>query len=519
MQLLASADQMQGYDRKAIRSAGIPGAILMENAGRACVEVLASRIPALSGKRVAVVCGKGNNGGDGFVIARHLLNRGCVVQVVLLGRKRDVGGDARTNLGIILRLLRTYRPMLTFFEVPPKGPFPRLSSPDVIIDAVLGTGFSGALRGLYAKAVDWINRQHSFVLSVDIASGVNASTGEVEERAVKADLTVTMGLAKIGHYVGRGCDQSGDVVVVDIGIPGAFMAHAQRPVQRVHSEDVRSIMPPRERTAHKYSVGKVLIVAGSRSFTGAPTLCALSALRSGVGAVVLAAPRSIAHILAKKLTEVIILGLDETPDGTIALSAFDELAERLSWADVVVVGPGLSRNDQTDRLVQSVVSEARRPLVIDADGLNALAGNVRLVRRRKDPTILTPHSGELARLTGESASAIERMRVESARKAARSLQSVLVLKGAPTVTARPDGTVFVNSTGNPGMATIGSGDVLTGVCAGVCAQGAAADAAAFASVYLHGLAGDLAAQRYGQRSILAGDILEHLPQALQAVAQ
>jgi NAD(P)H-hydrate epimerase len=518
MQLLASADQMQGYDRRAIRSAGIPGVLLMENAGRACVDLLASRIPALTGKRVAVVCGKGNNGGDGFVIARHLLNRGCIVQVVLLGRKRDVRGDARTNLGIILKLLRTHRQTLTFLETPPRGPFPRLSSPDVTIDAVLGTGFSGALRGLYAEAVDWINRQHSFVLSVDIASGVNASTGEVEEKAVRANLTVTMGLAKIGHYVGRGCDKSGDVVVADIGIPTAFMVRARQPVQRVQAGDVSSILPSRERTAHKYTVGKVLVLAGSRSFTGAPALCALSALRSGAGAVVLAVPRSIVPILAKKLTEVIIMGLDETPEGTIALSAFDELAGRLSWADVAVVGPGLSRNDQTDRLVRSIVSEVRRPMVIDADGLNAMAGNIRHLRRRKEPTILTPHSGELARLTGDSATVIERMRVDSARKAARSLQSVLVLKGAPTVTARPDGTVFVNSTGNPGMATIGSGDVLTGVCASLCAQGAGADAAAFAAVYLHGLAGDLAAQRYGQRSILAGDILEHLPRALQAVS-
>ena len=280
-----------------------------------------------------------------------------------------------------------------------------------------------------------------------------------------------------------------------------------------------AVLPPRARTAHKYSVGKVFVLAGSRSFTGAPAMCAEAALRAGAGAVVLGAPRSIHQVLARKLTEVIVDPLAETEAGTVALASAEEIDRRVEWADVVVVGPGLSRDPETDRLVQDTVSRCRKPLLLDADGLNALGQKPKRISKRKAPTVVTPHAGELGRLTGQPSAGVEADRVSSARDAAYQFRAVVALKGAPTVTAEPGGATYVNSTGNPGMATIGSGDVLSGLVAGLWAQGMDPLAATYAGVFLHGKAGDIAADCYGERSLLAMDICKHLPEAFEAVAR
>jgi NAD(P)H-hydrate epimerase len=362
-----------------------------------------------------------------------------------------------------------------------------------------------------------INRREAFVAAVDIASGVSASDGAVADIAVKADLTVAMGLAKIGHYVGPGADHAGKVVVAEISIPAGILAMDGPAAYRVTAADVTAALPRRPRVAHKYSVGKVFVLAGSRNFTGAPALCAQAGLVSGAGAVILGVPRSVHPMLARKLTEVIIEPLDETPEGTIALSAEEGIRKRIDWADAVVIGPGLSRNPETDRLVQSLLPSLEKPLVLDADGLNAVASDPALLTARAGETILTPHAGELGRLTQQHASEIESRRVESSRSAAAKFRAVVVLKGNPTATADPDGNVFLNSTGNPGMATIGSGDVLTGLISGLRAQGMTAREAAYGGVFVHGLAGDLGAQELGQRSLLALDILKHIPAALRKV--
>jgi len=517
MQLLATAEQMQGHDRAAIDAYAIPGLLLMENAGRAFVDELERRRGNLAGKMVVVVCGKGNNGGDGFVVARHLINRGCRVEVVLLGGRSSVRGDARTNLESVLRLARTRHARLRFREAKSARALSHLGEADIIVDAIFGTGFAGVVKGLQAQAIDWINAQKSYVAAVDIPSGVNASSGSVQSVAVQADLTVTMGLAKIGHYLGSGCDLSGEVAVVDISIPGFLLRPVRGQVFRVLREDVSAVLPVRARTAHKYSVGKVYVLAGSRSFTGAPAMCAESALRAGAGAVVLGSPRSIHSVLTRKLTEVIVSPLDETERGTVALASLEEIDRRVAWADVVVVGPGLSRDPETDRVIEETVSRCTKPLLIDADGLNALGPDPECIRKRKAPTVMTPHAGELGRLTGEPSVRIEAERISSARNAAQQFRAVVALKGAPTVTAGPGNACYVNSTGNPGMATIGSGDVLSGLVAGLWAQGMDPVAATYAGVFLHGEAGDLAAARYGERSLLATDICSHLPEAFEAV--
>jgi NAD(P)H-hydrate epimerase len=518
MQLLATADLMRGFDRTAIRSLGIPGLLLMENAGRAFVDELERAAGGLRAKRIVVVCGKGNNGGDGFVIARHIANRGGEVLVALLAGRRSVRGDAKTNLDAAVRMSRLRSSGLRFAEFTGRGVPGLPGRPDIVVDAIFGTGFSGDLAGRELAAVSWINDSSAFVASVDIASGVDSSTGMVGNAAVKANLTVAMGLAKIGHYVGQGCDRSGTVRIADISIPPAILRPGRDPVFRVRADDVASLLPSRPRDAHKYSAGKVLVIAGSRSFTGAPLMTAQSALRSGAGAVVLAFPASIHQALARRLTEVIMLPVVETPAGSIGLGALPALREKGAWADAVALGPGLSRDEETMEFVRELLRTVDKPFVVDADALFALKGHTSILRKRTAPVILTPHTGEFAALAGGDAADAERFRVTAARDAARRFASVVVLKGAPTVTAEPGGAAYVNSTGNPGMATIGSGDVLTGLVAGIMAQGTAPDRAAYAGVFVHGLAGDLAADRFGIRSLIATDIAGFIPTALSRLA-
>ena len=511
MQLLVTSEQMQGFDRAAIKGLGIPGIVLMENAGRGVVDALERAGGPLAGKHVHVLCGKGNNGGDGFVIARHCSNHGAQVIVTLLGTPGELKGDAATNFTALKGMAKARA--VRFHRAGGAGRF-GWAKPEIVVDAIFGTGFAGKPAGVYARAIEWANRSGAIIVAVDIPSGVNGSTGAAAEPAIRADLTVTMGLAKIGHFLSPGRELSGRVEIVDISIPPFLYRPPDRPVWRVLREDVGKALPRREATAHKYSVGKVFILGGSRSFTGAPSLASLAALKSGAGAVVLGVPASIHPMLVRKLTEVILLPLPETADGTISREGLSQILERCSWADVVALGPGLGRNAQTDGLVLDLLNRIACPVVLDADGLTAVAGSVSILKKRKWPTILTPHAGELGRLTGMEAAEIEARRVDVARESARKLKSILVLKGSPTVTSWPGGPTCMNSTGNPGMATIGSGDVLTGLIAGLVAQGMSPEEAAWSGVYIHGRGGDIAAGRLGERSLLASDILDAVPGAV-----
>jgi ADP-dependent NAD(P)H-hydrate dehydratase / NAD(P)H-hydrate epimerase len=516
MQLLVTADQMRSFDRETIERLRVPGLLLMENAGRECVRAL-EHTAGLRDKRVLVVCGRGNNGGDGFVVARHLTGLAQAVDVVLLGSPSGLKGDAGTNFHALQAFAGRSPEVLTIRVVRSAVGLRSVPTPDVIVDAILGTGFAGEVKGLPASAIEWINRKKCFVLAVDIPSGVDASTGKAGGPAVRADLTVTMAAAKIGHFVGEGCDLSGRVEVRDIGIPDFVMKPSRSSVLRPQAEDARTLLPARKRAAHKYSAGKVLVIAGSRSFTGAPALAAESALRTGSGAVILGVPVSAHRIVARKLAEVIVQPLEETAAGTVGRASLDWIRDRLGWADALAIGPGMGRDDETDALIVETVLLAPCPVVLDADGLTAFAPRTHLLRKRKHPTIATPHAGELGRMLGIPSSTIEGDRIEYARIAAKRFACTVVLKGAPTVTADPRGRVVVNATGNPGMATIGSGDVLTGIIAGLIAQGAAPSEAGWAGAYLHGLAGDLARDRYGIHGMLASDILSNIPGALMAV--
>ncbi len=516
MQLLATAEQMREFDRTAITGLSIPGLLLMENAGLSFVNMLVAHTGSVTGKAVHILCGKGNNGGDGFVIARHLASRGANVEVTLLGRSNELKGDALVNFTAVRAIAAVRNSRIHLRSAGSSRDF-KARAPAIVVDAIFGTGFAKKPTGVYARAIDWANRSGAFVAAVDIPSGVNGSTGEASDPAIRADLTVAMGLPKIGHYVSPGRELSGKVEIGDIGVPPSVFRPPASPVYRVFPEDI--VLPQRPPTAHKYSVGKVFILGGSRNFTGAPSMAAMAALRSGAGAVVLGVPASIHAMLVRKLTEVILLPLPETGEGTVAPEAFDEIAVRCSWADVVAVGPGMGRNEATDGLVLRVLKEVERTIVLDADGLTALAGRPSATAKRKSATILTPHSGELARLIGSNAAAIESRRVEAARESAKKLRSIVVLKGSPTVTATPDGKACMNSTGNPGMATVGSGDVLTGIIAGLVAQGMGPEESAWGGALLHGAGGDIAAGRLGQNSLLASDILDSLPEALMQAAK
>jgi NAD(P)H-hydrate epimerase len=517
MQPVVSADEMRWCDRTTIETYGIAGMLLMENAGRSVAEVMQREYGRLQGKTVYIFCGKGNNGGDGFVIARSLHSIGAMTTVFLLPSARQLSGDAKSNYLIVRRLARSSDSTLRIEEFSSRR-LTNIPSPDFIIDAIFGTGFAGRVEGKYRDAVEWINRQRVPVVSVDIPSGVNGTNGAVETLAVYAHHTVTFGLIKTGLLVGQGQDYSGNVHLVDIGIPPAVSRSPRLRTFLVEREDVRRCLPGRASTVHKYAVGKVFILAGSRGYTGAAALCAEATLRSGAGAVILGTPEAVYPILARKLSEPIVTPLPSTDEGTMSLGALPGIREKIRWADVVVIGPGLSSNAETRALVRSLLLETPANYVVDADALRAVAEiGLRRLARTKSEWILTPHTGELGRIVKMSADQIEQERISWARKIARAGRCTLILKGGPTVTGVLEGKVLINSTGNPGMATVGSGDVLAGLIGGLWAQGMKGDDAAFSGVYLHGLAGDLAADRFGVRSIVAGDILDCLSASLRRV--
>jgi hydroxyethylthiazole kinase-like uncharacterized protein yjeF len=510
---------MRFSDRHAIQRLKIPGVLLMENAGRGTVDRIQKHFGGVANRSFTILSGKGNNGGDGFVIARHLYLRGARVSVALLGNPQDLTNDAKVNYLSLSSIAKQSKRsgMLRLCSVRSTRSLSVLPKTEFVIDAIFGTGFSGAVQGFYAGAIKWINAHPGKKISVDIPSGVDADTGGVANLAVMADFTVTMAMMKIGLVVGKGKSCAGIVEVTDIGSPGITQDVKKHFCFLVEGSDVARSLPLRPLDAHKHSVGKIFVLAGSRGLTGAAAMTSASALKSGAGTVILGTPASVYPILARKLTEVMVEPLPETHEGSLGLSGFSSIQKHISWADVVILGPGLSRNPETKELVWKIVSGCDTKLLIDADGLNNLAEKMSVLKQRRNREIvITPHTGEFARLSGLSSGEVEGRRVEVARAFARRYACTVVLKGAPTATAGEDGTVFINSTGNPGMATAGSGDVLSGMIGGLWAQGMARTDAAFSGVYLHGLAGDVARDRFGEKSLTATDIQHAIPDAIRS---
>ena len=517
MEVVVTSAEMQACDRYAIDTLKIPGLVLMENAGRGVVEMMEKHFGSMMGKTVIVLCGKGNNGGDGYVVARHLFNRGAKVIVLLLRKPSEQKGDAKINFESIQKISSKFKKneILQIKELKSSQVFRLLPDADIIVDAIFGTGFSGEVRESYNSVIKWVNKAGGKKVSIDIPSGVNADNGEVSNVAVKADLTVTMALRKIGLITGKGMSYAGKVEVVDISMPREVVILREPKTFVVHSDDVRKVLPTRSLNAHKHSVGKIFVLAGSPGFTGAAAMTASTAMKAGAGAVILGTPNSVYPILAKKLTEVMVEPLPDTEEGTLSLAAYDKILNHLKWADLMICGPGISRNQETCQLIWRLILEYNKKILIDADGLNNLSEKISFLKNHKSrEIIITPHTGELSRLTGLSSTEIEKNRVTIARQIAKQFRLTIVLKGAPTVTASEDGNVYINSTGNPGMASAGMGDVLAGLIGGLWAQGMNKTEAAYAGVYLHGYAGDLAKNKYGEKSLLAMDVQDFLPKSI-----
>jgi NAD(P)H-hydrate epimerase len=503
---VCTVEEMTTLDARAVQEYGIPDAILMENAGGAVYEAI-RREMGVSKVRFVVLSGVGNNGGDGFVVARKLLSSGADVRTLVLGARESYSGVARQNLETLSACGASIQ-----LDMDAHAISEALAGADAAVDALLGTGISRDVEGRFRQAIDALNASELPVYAVDIPSGVDGDTGRVRGVAVKAAATVTFGLPKRGHLLYPGADLCGRLYVSHISYPPTLSDAAE---VRVQLNQTRPL-PSRKTYGHKGSFGETLFVAGAASYYGAPSLSALSLLKAGGGYSRLAAPRSVTPHLAPLASEVVYMPQEETAEGTLALAAKDAILEIARGTDFVVLGPGVSLVDETQELVRGLATELRNPLLIDGDGLTALAEDVSIIREREAPTVLTPHPGEMSRLIGATVAEIVADPIPLVQDAARDLGAVIVLKGAHSLIALPDRRVFINLSGNSGMGTAGSGDVLTGTIAAMHGLGLPCDDAACTGVFVHGLAGDLAAADKGEDGITARDVLEHLPSAVRA---
>ncbi|MGD9824373.1 NAD(P)H-hydrate dehydratase [Desulfobacter sp.] len=516
--IIVTTEQMQQMDKNTIETFGIPGRVLMENAGRGALEMLSDHFD-LEGVRVAVVAGRGNNGGDGFVMGRYLMEMGVSVSFFLLSTRDRVQGDARANMDLVLDLLAEHS-LSQFIEIPDQEALEAaaeiLLDHDLFVDAIFGTGLNSDVRGIYRDVIERINDSGKAVFSVDIPSGINADTGAVCGVAIQADATATFAFVKAGHILYPGNFHTGDLEVIDIGIPG-HIAKAQSPhIFLPEPPDIAALIPARDFNAHKGSFGHLLVLAGSPGKTGAAALCANAAMRTGAGLVTLGVPEKLMPVMELMVIEPMTAALAQTPSGGLDAAALDDIITLLADKSALALGPGMGTDPGTRELIKAIISIVSVPMVIDADGLNCIANDPDILNTVKAPVILTPHPGEMARLTGKSTADIQQNRMETARNFAEKYKVILVLKGAQTLVACPDGAVFICPTGNPGMACGGMGDVLAGMIAAFLAQDLPPESAALAGVYVHGQCGDLLAEDHAL-GFSASDMVAGIPQALNSI--
>ncbi len=508
-----TAAAMRAVDRETIDTFGIPGFTLMETAGREAARIIESRYGSFVGKRVVCLCGSGNNGGDGLVVARVLHARGAEVAAGCMASAEALPPDAALNYRLLERLADHDSERVALFDLNTPGWRERLAGADLLVDALLGTGLTRPLSPRYQEVVDAINTSGKPVVALDMPTGLDSDTGAAHGRPVVADGTVTMGALKAGLLLGEGPRVTGWFETVEIGIPAHLIARAaSRPgcAHRTTDAAIRRLLPARAHDAHKYSVGTALVVAGSVGFTGAAALAAEAAARSGVGAVICATPAPAQPVLAIKLTDVMTAPLPANADGIEAEPAVDALDAPLKKARALLVGPGLGRQPGTRAFVRALLERVRLPTVVDADGLMALAGmEPRIAELSGGAWILTPHLGEFRALAGAEVDTSNR--IELASTYARRWQCVLIVKGLPSVVAAPDGRVFINGTGNALLATAGTGDVLAGLCTGFLAQSLPSLNAALCALHIGGAAADHHALSVNPRAMMASDLILHLP--------
>lgn len=506
---ICSVEEMRAMDRNAVEQYGIIEELLMENAALATCSVILREF-GVAGKRFSVFCGMGNNGGDGFAIARKLHSNGGIVTVYLLGNPAKLSGAAKLNYDIISKM-----PFIIESIESAESIRMNILHTDAVVDAIFGTGLARNVEGLYRDVIDAINASGKMVFSVDIPSGINGDTGRIMGTAVTADMTVTYGLPKRGTILYPGYERCGSL----------YVTHISFPPKLYESDDVKVAfndplpLPPKDRQGHKGDFGEVLVIAGSANYFGAPYFSAMSFLKAGSGYSRLAAPASITPFIAVEGSEIVFVPQTETETGSIAFSNKKELLNLIERMDLVVIGPGLSLHDETQQLVRELTREIEKPLIIDGDGITAVCADLDVVKSRSAATILTPHPGEMARLIQQRVDVIETDPITILQNTAMALNAIIVLKGAHSLVGYPDGSVFVNMSGNPGMATAGSGDVLTGTIAAMFGLGQALEDAVRTGVFVHGLSGDVAAEAIGEDGMTAGDILAYLPGAVKIVRE
>ncbi len=513
--ILVTANEMQAMDRQTIEDFGIPGMVLMENAGRGATRFLLEQFPDIENKKVGVIAGRGNNGGDGFVMARYLNHKGIRVQVYLLSGTDRVQGDALANLNLLKPL------EVPVVEIPNDASFSKVKSEmhgvDYWIDAILGTGLNSDVKGYFKTIIDYINGLNRPVFAVDMPSGLNSDTGQPCGACIRAAATSTFAYAKTGHMVYPGADYTGNLKIVDIGIPPHIVTAVGPKHFLITAQLIRSHLIPRPAEAHKGSTGHLLVVAGSVGKTGAAAMTSMAALRTGAGLVTLGVAESLNAALEGQMLEAMTVPLPESGSGILGDSAFNAIQKELPGKRCLAIGPGLGQAAETKKLIHKIIRQSEIPMVVDADGLNNLTGEVKLFSKAKAPIILTPHPGEMARLLDTKASIIQQNRIQYAREFSTQHNVHIILKGARTIIAHPDGRVYINPTGNAGMASGGMGDVLTGMIAGLIVQGLTPEAACHAGVYLHGAAADTLVGAMGPYGYLAGDVMKAIPGEIKKI--
>ena len=510
---LVTATQMQSLDRRTIEEAKVPGTTLMERAGDGVAKALEHAFGSPSGKRVTIFCGKGNNGGDGLVLARLLRRKRARVHVLLFANPKELTGSARL---MYRRLTKTAGTSVIKSHPTEDTIRTKTGQADFLVDALLGTGLSSPVKGQYREAIEAMNASPARTVAVDVPSGIHSDTGAILGTAVRANLTVTFGCPKVGLYLGSAIDHTGIISTVDIGIPQEYVDDLGLRLHLLTPQLIKPLLPTRSPTSHKGTFGHAGIIAGSPGKTGAAALAAKAALRTGTGLVTVATPITVNPILESKLLEAMTVPMPETEAHTLGISASSQLSDFGNSRSAVAIGPGLGTHPETGQLIQSFFSTLNQPCVIDADALNLLGTGSSVISTGKLCHVLTPHPGEMARLLGDTTpQSVNEHRLAIALQFAKAHQVIVVLKGARTVIASPDGQAAICPTGNPGMATAGMGDALTGMIVGLLAQGLSSWNAARSGVYLHGLAGDCAAEKLGHAGLIASDLIEYIPHAFQ----
>ncbi len=502
---ISNINEMRNMDKAAMEKYLITQELLMENAGQAAYFTILKEF-GIDGKHFVIFCGSGNNGGDGLVVARKLHSNGARVTVFIIGNQEKIKGAAKLNFEIIKHLK-----IELFDSYDLSDASTAIQHSDAVIDAIFGTGIDREVEGIYKQVIEFINSSKKIVFSMDIPSGVNGDNGQIMGTAIDADYTVTFGLPKAGNILYPGYENTGKLYATHISFPPALYHDEQIKL----STNIPEPLPVRKENSHKGDYGKVLFIAGAANYLGAPYFSALSFLKAGGGLSFLATPESISSYIGNKGSEIIFFPLKETNEGSIHAENKNKLLDFSEQVDMVVIGPGLSLNKETQQLVRDFVAETTKPVLIDGDGITAIAEDKSCLKSRTSPALLTPHPGEMARLTNQSMDQVLKNKINLLQETAHELNATIVLKGAHSLIGYPDKQVFVNFSGNPGMATAGSGDVLTGIIASMYGIGFNLNDAARMGVFIHGFAGDLSAEEKGEDGMLANDIMESLPLALK----